>query len=226
MDGKTEMQAARWTLKARGFALASAVVLSAVSFPAYAQEGVDNLPDAALFRELIIGLGLRPTDRAAIDYRERSPLVVPPAMTLPPPDTRTVAERNPNWPLDQDIRRAREAAKRGGPVDQPNVLSTAELTPGTPNRPTPGSVSGPYHPTQAGTNPVSPSALGYVGGLFGSLLGLEKEESKAFTGEPPRTALIEPPAGYQTPSPKYSYGTGKPEIETKLYDPLSMGFSR
>ena len=30
----------------------------------------------------------------------------------------------------------------------------------------------------------------------------EKEESKTFTQEPPRTSLIEPPPGYQTPSPQ------------------------
>ena len=35
-----------------------------------------------------------------------------------------------------------------------------------------------------------------------------KAEEKPFTGEPARTNLIQPPTGYQTPSPNYPYGVG------------------
>jgi hypothetical protein len=54
------------------------------------------------------------------------------------------------------------------------------------------------------------------------MFGRNKEEEKPFTGEPPRTALIEPPAGYQTPSPNYAYGVGKRTYQAPVYDPLTM----
>ncbi len=37
----------------------------------------------------------------------------------------------------------------------------------------------------------------------------DKEESKPFTQEPPRTSLLEPPPGYQTPASTFAYGVGK-----------------
>ena len=39
--------------------------------------------------------------------------------------------------------------------------------------------------------------------------GKDEPDVGKFTGEPPRTALTEPPAGYQTPSPDQPYGVGK-----------------
>src|SRR4051812_10728501 len=47
-----------------------------------------------------------------IDYRERSPLVVPPSRNLPPPEA-TVAPANPAWPVDPDQKQRREASKKG-----------------------------------------------------------------------------------------------------------------
>ena len=41
------------------------------------------------------------------------------------------------------------------------------------------------------------------------MFGKDEPESGRFTGEPPRTALTEPPPGYQTPSPDQPYGVGK-----------------
>ena len=35
-----------------------------------------------------------------------------------------------------------------------------------------------------------------------------KEETSTFTREPPRTTLIDPPAGYRTPSADQPYGVG------------------
>jgi len=44
-------------------------------------------------------------------------------------------------------------------------------------------------------------------------------ESKQFKQEPPRESLVQPPSGYQTPSPNYAYGTGgKIESMYKPYD--------
>ena len=62
---------------------------------------------------------------------------------------------------------------------------------------------------------LSPSELGYTGGLFNSLLpGGAKTEAEPFTGEPPRTSLTQPPTGYQTPSPNYPYGVGPSKANT------------
>ena len=58
------------------------------------------------------GLGLkREGDDPGIDYHERSPLVVPPTRDLPPPDTGIAATKNPAWPKDPDVKRAK-AVKR------------------------------------------------------------------------------------------------------------------
>ena len=61
---------------------------------------------------------------------------------------------------------------------------------------------------------MKPSALGYTGGLFSNMFKSGNEEDYGtFTGEAPRTSLVQPPAGYQTPSPAQPYGVskGKPE---------------
>ena len=55
--------------------------------------------------------------------------------------------------------------------------------------------------------PISPSELGYKGGLFGGLFkDQDKDEVATFTGEAPRTNLTAPPTGYMTPSPNHPYG--------------------
>ena len=65
----------------------------------------------------------------------------------------------------------------------------------------------PIEPGVTNNPMMSPSQLGYKGGLWGIFKGKETE-SKEFKGEPPRTSLVEPPEGYQTPSPNFAYGTG------------------
>ena len=45
--------------------------------------------------------------------------------------------------------------------------------------------------------------------IWSKMFGKDEPEAGSFTGEPPRTALTEPPPGYQTPSPDQPYGVGK-----------------
>jgi hypothetical protein len=59
-----------------------------------------------------------------------------------------------------------------------------------------------------------PGELGFGGGMFSNLFGY-KAEQKPFTGEPARTNLVQPPAGYQTPSPNFPYGVGFKNETTK-----------
>jgi hypothetical protein len=47
-----------------------------------------------------------------------------------------------------------------------------------------------------------------------------KSETAEFKGEPTRESLTQPPAGYQTPSPNFAYGTGpKDSLVNKEYNP-------
>jgi hypothetical protein len=67
-------------------------------------------------------------------------------------------------------------------------------------------------------NPLSPSQLGFDGSLFGLLKGGSKTETKEFKEEPARESLVQPPPGYQTPSPNYAYGTGAVQRESLYKD--------
>jgi hypothetical protein len=67
---------------------------------------------------------------------------------------------------------------------------------------------------------LSPSQLGFNGGLS-NLFGGNKAETAPFKGEPTRESLTQPPAGYQTPSSNYAYGTGPKESMNKEYNPAA-----
>ena len=178
----------------------------------------DNDDDDQTFEEKIVegimkGLGGTNMDNTGIDYRERSPLVVPPKLDLPPPTSASAEVNPPNWPKDPD-EAARKARKEARKKDKPQTPWEAArlLTPSELNKGRTASSSDPGQrdPMQPGSTPnpmLSPSQLGFDG-KFSSLFGGNKEEKAEFKGEPPREALTQPPAGYQTPSPNYAYGTG------------------
>jgi hypothetical protein len=197
-------------------ALALAVTLSAA--PARAEDDEPSI-DQKLIRGLMEGLGLQ-RDGEAINYQERAPLVIPPGRDLPPPENPDAAiAKNPAWPKDPDVMRRREEARL---AKNRNISEERELeqNPLRPDQLTPGRASAPRRTTnnndsyRAATgdfqNPLSPSELGYKGGIFGSMFGGGKDDEVAkFTGEPTRSSLTEPPPGYQTPSPDQPYGAGK-----------------
>ena len=231
-DRVIDMTAFRWTVKSCQRALTCAALAAAMTGTAAAQGAnestpLDDAPDVQFFRSILSGLGINRDGGAGIEYRERSPLVVPPQLTLPPPEARSLAQRTPNWPTDQDVKRAREfaaAERRRSPhyddIEEGRVLRPSEMTPGP--RGTSPVVLGRTTTPQEGAKVLSPSALGYVGNLFTSLLDKGKPESKPFTGEPPRTALTAPPPGYQTPAPGQPYGLGKQRYEQKAFDPMDQ----
>jgi hypothetical protein len=84
------------------------------------------------------------------------------------------------------------------------------LTPGPKPRGKRRTASVPGGTTVTETNGygelLSPSQLGYNGGLFGMFKGGSDRDAAKFTSEPPRASLTEPPPGYQTPSPDHPYG--------------------
>ncbi|WP_146604621.1 hypothetical protein [Rhodoplanes roseus] len=195
---------------------ALSAVLLIGSGPGARAEDDDEMVDVKVLRHIMSGLGLkRPGDESNIEYRERSPLVVPPSRDLPPPETASVVERNPAWPDDPDIKARREAKKqvrKSLDVDEESrALSPAELN--RKGAPRTASAGGP--PIKSGEeaiNQVKPSELGYSGGVFSwrNLIGAEpKEEVGTFEKEPRRTELTQPPPGYLTPSAAQPYGVGK-----------------
>jgi hypothetical protein len=197
----------------------------------------DDDEDDKTFEEKIIegimkGVGATNMDNSDIDYRERSPLVVPPKLDLPPPASASAEKPVPNWPKDpdearrkaaiaqrkkdkKDTRDATTAANDWARPVMPSELSQARQKPS-------GDVSGSdsLKPGDPGGSPLSPSQLGYEGGFMGMFKG-NKMEATEFKQEPPRAALTQPPPGYQTPSSNFLYGTGPKESLNKEYNPAA-----
>lgn len=194
-----------------------------------ASAGPASAADDNFMTSIMRGFGLRNGNEAGIDYRERSPLVVPPKRDLPAPE-RAAADSNPAWPVDPEIK----AKKEADALDR-NTSDTfdEEARPLRPDQMTPGrkfgksiraqraSGSGPA--PGAGDNEsgrvLRPSELGSTTGLFGMFKSSSSEEEIGkFTSEPPRASLTDPPSGYQTPSAAAPYGLGKDRTPPKATD--------
>ena len=200
------------------------VVLTAQVAPARADDAGDDRPwDSKLLGNVLESLGLQSPNKSAIVYQERAPLVIPPSTNLPIPEQADAAvANNPAWPKDPDVARKKEAARLARAAayksadqmqrDEQRVLSPSEMMPGasaTNRPPRVGREANPAAGTWSETgDKLTPSQLGYRGGLFGNMFGGKEEDVARFTGEPPRTALTDPPPGYQTPSPDQPYGVG------------------
>ncbi len=181
------------------------VLMLGIPHAVAADDEEDLTFEQKLMRNLMGGIF---TPGPEIDYRERSPLVVPPTRDLPPPDKGAVVVSNPAWPVDADIKRRKEEAKARKQArriltdnEEGRALRPDELEVG--RKAGAGRVQGRL-PTEA--DRMTPSELGYKGGLWSSLFGTKKDQPVPFAGEPPRTSLIEPPTGYRTPSPNQPYG--------------------
>jgi len=197
-----------------GVLLCVALLVGGLANSARAADDDDDVEwDAKIIRNILRGIGLRNGNENSIEYRERSPLVVPSNRNLPAPGNKAAAEKVPAWPTDQDVKRRKDAkaeAKNRRGVDweaESRPLSPGELRSNSPV------TSGGNRKTADNSEyygPMKPSELGYKGGLFSGLLGgAPKEEYTTFTGEAPRSSLIEPPTGYRTPSPYQPYGVGR-----------------
>ena len=97
------MMQARWT-KEIAVAGACALAVLGAAIPAQAQDdtvepnSIWNL-EQRVWGGIARGLGLRDPNGPVIDYRERSPLVVPPTRDLPPPQAKA-APKNPAWSIN------------------------------------------------------------------------------------------------------------------------------
>jgi hypothetical protein len=142
----------------------------------------DNEPEKSLQDKLLEGIGIR--SGPAIDYRERSPLVVPPKLELPPPEDGAVEKKSPAWPVDAGVkkRQLQEAKRKKSTTDATTSAAAVD----------------------ANGKPVEQDRFRDIGKMF----GLNQQETATFKAEPPRTTLVEPPPGYRTPSPDQPYGIG------------------
>ena len=229
-----ETKASGWMLQTSPEALMRALRLSVVALgiglvmTAGAARAGDDEEDDKTFEEKIIenimaGIGGTNMDNRGIEYRERSPLVVPPKLNLPPPAAAPEDVKIANWPKDPDVARRKAAIAARKKAPQSLTEAARPLTPSELN------VGKTAAPARTNTDPVQPgnpgnllsaSQLGYSGGLSG-LFGGNKAETAPFTGEPTRDSLTQPPSGYQTPSPSYAYGTGPKESLNKEYNPAA-----
>lgn len=166
-----------------------------------------------LMDNLMSGLGGKKLEDGSIEYRERSPLVVPSKIDLPPPQSGK-PKLAPNWPKDPDVAEraaARERAKqkRKTPEEERMPLMPSELAQRTPKGKSSQDTSTPGSNNSNAPTMMMPSQLGYVGGLFSNPFGSKTTETEKFVSEPERTELTQPPSGYQTPSSNYAYGVGQ-----------------
>ncbi|TFV74011.1 hypothetical protein E4K64_18610 [Bradyrhizobium frederickii] len=212
-------------LKLSAVALGIGLVMSTGAARAGDDEDDDMTFEEKLIDNLMSGLGAKSMSKPGIEYRERSPLVVPPKLDLPPPAA-TEAAVAPNWPKDPDEKRRKDAVaarKKGGDNKAAEYWKNARpLSPAEINaHKTAAAEKSGNDPVQPGSNianpTLSPAQLGYTGGLWNLFKG-NGPESKQFTSEPPRQSLVEPPPGYQTPSPNYAYGSGPDNSKRTYFD--------
>src|SRR5437870_6283599 len=152
--------------------LSMAVVMGCAGTFAHAADDDDEeLLDTKIFRGIMKGLGLR-KDEASIDYRERSPLVLPPSnqlTVLPSPEDVANSKKAANWPDDPDIKQAkqrREQARKRKPIN-PGVddkpLSPSQMMEGKPTAGGPTTPRGGEAPGKSMEGSAQPSTNAELG---------------------------------------------------------------
>lgn len=208
--------------------------MSLVMMAGVARAGDDDRSFSEKFMDGLYGT-IRGTNMESkgIDYRERSPLVVPPTLDLPPPSAAPSHNGQiANWPKDPDEHQRRAviaAKKKNAPPPARVQVSTdgtvsqgatpINIAPPVQVQPTADNARPAYASDRNGTaltDPVYDKAGDLfsngsqmvsdtlgVSNLFGSKSGSVNVQPGT---EPMREALTQPPTGYQVPSPNYAYG--------------------
>jgi hypothetical protein len=227
------MRSSSQALRLSAVALGVGLLIAASAARAGDDDDDDQTFEEKIIENIMKGIGATNMENSSIDYRERSPLVVPPKLDLPPPASASTEKTVPNWPKDPDEARRKAAiAARKKEKKNRRDATTAAIDAAKPLSPSqldvartrPGSSdvrnSDSLAPGVSSANALSPSQLGFEGGFLGLFKG-NTSESKEFKQEPPRESLVQPPPGYQTPSPNYAYGTGPKESLNKEYNPAA-----
>jgi hypothetical protein len=206
-------------------AVCATAFLAASTGFVYAQEDDDDdAADVKFLRNVLGELGLK-SKQEAIEYRERSPLVLPPSQDLPPPAS-DAAPNAPNWPADVDAQRRKvdraqqkKLQKLANPETQGRPLRPDEMTPGaaTPEgKRAAARIERERSPdAKLPGDRLSPDQLGYKGGLLGGMFSKGESETAKFTREPERGSLTDPPVGYRTPSAAQPYGVTPDSAKAK-----------
>src|SRR3981081_4908341 len=173
-------EASGWRVQISSRALSRALRLAVVVLgvglvmTAGAARSQDDDEDDKTFEEKIIegimaGIGGTNMENGGIEYRERSPLVVPPKIDLPPPAAASNEVKDPNWPKDPDEakRKAAIAARKKSkpdPIEASRILTPSELN-AAKTAPQGRASNDVVQPGNSFNNPIlSPSQLGFTGG--------------------------------------------------------------
>jgi hypothetical protein len=161
----------------------------------------------------VVGLG----SQSAIQYGERSPLVVPPTRDLPPPGV-NAPPAVPNWPKDPDMERSKQAKVKEKPGPHPNwvIENSRPLRPDELRNPDGTTPASETTPASAKSAADYPEQIDRPKKSIFSFDWFKKEQYATFTGEPTRGSLTDPPPGYQTPSPDQPYGIGPEKKQYKI----------
>src|SRR5258708_14973293 len=113
----------RRTLRLAVVAVGVGVVMTAGAARAQDDDEDDKTFEEKIIEGIMAGIGGTNMDNRGIEYRERSPLVVPPKLDLPPPAAASNEVKAPNWPKDPDEarRKAAIAARKKENKDPPEA---------------------------------------------------------------------------------------------------------
>src|SRR5215212_5231257 len=122
------MRALRLSVVALGVGL----VMTAGAARADDDEDDDKTFEEKVIEGIMAGIGGTNMENRGIDYRERSPLVVPPKLDLRPPESAKTEIKDPNWPKDPDEQRRKAAIaarkkENKDPREASRILTPSEL---------------------------------------------------------------------------------------------------
>ena len=205
----------------------AAGIVSASAPAQAADDGYDNV-----FSSVLTAVGVMPPSRTPeIEYRERSPLVVPPKTALAAP-VPVGSARPASWPNDPDIARRKKADEEArAPMEdlfarsRDGVISKGEMARGrtdaAPAR-VPGDCDG-FANNNRSCNLVSPDQLKADGEKFEAALGGQKEVITAGV-EPERVYLTQPPKGYMKATKTVKATREAPQIAIDESNPKAANY--
>lgn len=186
-----------------GAAFAVAVTFCLAAAPSRAADD----GQASLLSGLAHTVGIAKDEDPQIDYRERSKLVIPPKIALPPPAASV--KQDPSWPVDVETARVKKRKKiedAEPSARQVNSRSYRLIKPGDEVKVTTSGLeksSGPSCRTpdpKTGECPAAASASASASWNPLTWVGLQKKPQTVLGPEPERENLIDPPRGLRAPA--------------------------
>src|SRR6267143_4581816 len=130
-SGRTVQKSSRaltHALRLAAIALGIGLVMTTGAVRAQDDDEDDKTFEEKIIEGIMAGIGGTNMENRGIDYRERSPLVVPPRIDLPPPAASAAEVKAPNWPKDPDDQRRKAAGaarkkENKDPREQARILT-------------------------------------------------------------------------------------------------------